>query len=153
MYASFNMYCTINYVFPDDLDVIVMVATGLFMVEAGSVEKLNVVVNTTITVQRHSLDITLTTNVWVASVSSSDTDNWLVLNNYYKNTSTHSLMNQYFNQFIMYTVSLLEDLTYQTACELCQNTTHEMDMEEKHWNIKWRQCYHFTLFNITWVSV
>ncbi|MCM8651573.1 hypothetical protein MZO44_15925, partial [Lactiplantibacillus sp. E932] len=44
----------------------------LFMVEAKSVEKLmldNVVVNATITVQRHSLAITLTTNVRVASTA------------------------------------------------------------------------------------
>ncbi len=59
-------------------------------------------------------------------------------------------MNQYFNQFIMYTVSLLEDLTYQTACELCQNTTHKMDMEEKHTS---SQTHKFTFLILTIISI
>lgn len=62
---------TIPDVLPDDLDVIVTVTAGLFMVEAKSVEKLmlhSAVVKTAITGQRHSLAVTLTANIWVASV-------------------------------------------------------------------------------------
>lgn len=71
MYSSFNEHNTITDVLPDDLDVIVTVTAGLFMVEAKSVEQLmlhSAVVKAAITGQRHSLCITLTTNVRVASV-------------------------------------------------------------------------------------
>lgn len=71
MYSSFNKNNTITDVLPDDLDVIVTVTAGLFMVEAKSVEQFmlhSAVVKAAITGQRHSLGITLTTNVRVASV-------------------------------------------------------------------------------------
>lgn len=71
MHSSFNKNSTINDVLPDDLDVIVAVTAGLFMVEAKSVEQLmlhSAVVKAAITGQRHSLGVTLTTHVRVASV-------------------------------------------------------------------------------------
>lgn len=57
---------TINDVFPVHPDVVVPVGAGLFMVEAHGMEQLmldSAVVQTPLTVQRHSLTTTLTTHI------------------------------------------------------------------------------------------
>lgn len=64
------MVSTINYVLPVDVDVVVTVTAGLLMVKAQGMEELmldGVVVQAALTGQRHSLGITLTANIGVAS--------------------------------------------------------------------------------------